>query len=81
MVALTDFLFYPDYVGLMTKVVTELPEYYRTEPIHEDGFVGEVRTYCNWEWADLQLLCLLALAWTVFRWALTRFVLQVNGLI
>ena len=78
MVAFSDFFFYPDYYGLFTKVAFELPAYYRDEPVHKDGFLGEVRTYCNWEWADVQLLVVLALCWTIFRWALTRFVLQVR---
>ncbi len=78
MVALSDFLFYPDYYGLFQKVIFELPEYYREEPVHEDGFLGEVRMYCQWEWSDLQLLVFLAFLWTVFRWALTKFVLQVR---
>ena len=77
MVALSDFFFYPDYYGLYLAVL-EIPEYIRNEPVHPDGFLGEVRTYCSFEWRDVQYLCLLAIVWGIFRELLVRCVLKVS---
>ncbi|XP_033624722.1 ceramide synthase 1-like [Asterias rubens] len=68
---LEDFFFYPDYYGLVKMFVTEMPEYYRTEPVHPDGFAGEVRTYCKANWSDLYLVVVLAITWTLLRYLLT----------
>ena len=75
---LEDFFFYPDYYGLVKMFVTEMPEYYRTEPVHPDGFAGEVRTYCKANWSDLYLVVVLAITWTLLRYLLTWSVFKVN---
>lgn len=77
MVALSDFFFYPDYYGLYLAML-DIPEYVRTEKIHPDGYLAELRTYCHLEWADVQLVCILAVAWTIFRALLTRCVFKVG---
>ena len=77
----SDFVFYPDYYGLVKTFLAEMPEYYRTEPVHPDGFLGEVRTYCEAKWSDLYLVVLLAITWTILRYLLTLFVLKVNMMI
>ncbi|XP_038045631.1 ceramide synthase 1-like [Patiria miniata] len=73
---ITDLFFYPDYYGLVKTFLTEMPEYYRTEPIHPDGFLGEVRTYCEAKWSDLFLVVILAITWTMLRYLLTMCVFK-----
>ncbi|XP_022099811.1 ceramide synthase 1-like [Acanthaster planci] len=76
----SDFFFYPDYYGLVKTFLVEMPEYYSTEPVHPDGFLGEVRTYCEAKWSDLYLVVLLAITWTILRYLLTLFVLKPTAL-
>ncbi|XP_072020618.1 ceramide synthase 1-like [Amphiura filiformis] len=71
MVKVWDFLFYPDYYGLV-QAMYDIPEYVRTEPIHPDGWLAEVRTYCELNWKDIQIICILAVVWSIFRELLIR---------
>ncbi|XP_071495957.1 ceramide synthase 1-like [Diadema antillarum] len=73
----SEYFPYPDYVGLIRMVVTDLPEYYRTEP--SEGTFNELRKYSYITMDEVKTAVILAVVWTLVRTLLTVLIFKPVG--